>query len=540
MWPLHFRRLLSIEPCVACLVRHGVTTPHWASVERRACLRDARELMYNKQEAHVASWEYTLEQTPFFLMSEHYSGRQLKHAVNLPHRRTAAHQLTAPQEVGGKILRIKTILTPAVRIHSRTRFCQLGSFPTKTLNLNVFGTNLVDTSLFYSELGGDPPRPRSEAMMQVASEQKSALELTRFEASNAQTERNPQLLSRHRRKPVLNFMVVLFYFGVAVAERLARKSPTKANRTQSPAGSPDFRKRESCRTMPLVGGSFSGISRSPRPPPHSGKPVARLTAERKCVAGCQLLPIRSSLPATGMFCAFVFEKRAPRAYRMRANCDLKVGISWSRGRQVRDGERGPWGEWSRPRDAILSLSFRQKPIKSVGSEHRSGYFHLGRTRYYLVQQVLMLCVSLDLIEDVRVERRLEEAWDSEFGGRGAMAQELFETFKECLIDCEQHRCGGFVYSKAEVGESPYFSRHGLRSMSRSPGSNMASVNCTASGSFERIINVYRPDSETKMLYGCQLDGCQLPYCADKKERGTGDVERACRELLHKDGYAMDV
>ncbi|KAJ8894339.1 hypothetical protein PR048_006965 [Dryococelus australis] len=47
----------------------------------------------------------------------------------------------------------------------------------------------------------------------------------------------------------------------AVAERLACSPPTKANRVQSPAGSlPDFRTWESFRTMPLVGGVFSGIS----------------------------------------------------------------------------------------------------------------------------------------------------------------------------------------------------------------------------------------------------------------------------------------
>ncbi|KAJ8870120.1 hypothetical protein PR048_029132 [Dryococelus australis] len=42
--------------------------------------------------------------------------------------------------------------------------------------------------------------------------------------------------------------------------------PNKAfstSRVQSPAGSPDFRKWESCRTMPLVGGFLSGISRFP-------------------------------------------------------------------------------------------------------------------------------------------------------------------------------------------------------------------------------------------------------------------------------------
>ncbi|KAJ8885902.1 hypothetical protein PR048_012108 [Dryococelus australis] len=38
-----------------------------------------------------------------------------------------------------------------------------------------------------------------------------------------------------------------------VAERITSSPPTKANRVQSPAGSPDLRKWESCQTMPLVG-----------------------------------------------------------------------------------------------------------------------------------------------------------------------------------------------------------------------------------------------------------------------------------------------
>ncbi|KAJ8874324.1 hypothetical protein PR048_025170 [Dryococelus australis] len=41
--------------------------------------------------------------------------------------------------------------------------------------------------------------------------------------------------------------------GTVMAERLARWPPTKANRAQYPAGSPDFRKWESCRLMPLPG-----------------------------------------------------------------------------------------------------------------------------------------------------------------------------------------------------------------------------------------------------------------------------------------------
>ncbi|KAJ8882493.1 hypothetical protein PR048_014304 [Dryococelus australis] len=42
--------------------------------------------------------------------------------------------------------------------------------------------------------------------------------------------------------------------GATVEKRLARSPPTKANRVQSPAESPDFPMWESCRAMPLVGG----------------------------------------------------------------------------------------------------------------------------------------------------------------------------------------------------------------------------------------------------------------------------------------------
>ncbi|KAJ8890945.1 hypothetical protein PR048_010454 [Dryococelus australis] len=58
--------------------------------------------------------------------------------------------------------------------------------------------------------------------------------------------------------------------GATGAERLALSPPTKANRVQSPAGSPDFRKWESRRTMPLVGGFSRGSPVSFPPPLHSG------------------------------------------------------------------------------------------------------------------------------------------------------------------------------------------------------------------------------------------------------------------------------
>ncbi|KAJ8886045.1 hypothetical protein PR048_012251 [Dryococelus australis] len=53
--------------------------------------------------------------------------------------------------------------------------------------------------------------------------------------------------------------------GATVAERLARSPPIKANRAQSPAGLPDFRKWESCRTMTLVCRFSRGSPASPAP-----------------------------------------------------------------------------------------------------------------------------------------------------------------------------------------------------------------------------------------------------------------------------------
>ncbi|KAJ8877888.1 hypothetical protein PR048_022347 [Dryococelus australis] len=50
-----------------------------------------------------------------------------------------------------------------------------------------------------------------------------------------------------------------------VAERLARSPPTNANRAQSPAGSPDFSKWESCQAIPLVSGFSRGSPASPLP-----------------------------------------------------------------------------------------------------------------------------------------------------------------------------------------------------------------------------------------------------------------------------------
>ncbi|KAJ8871085.1 hypothetical protein PR048_027389 [Dryococelus australis] len=53
--------------------------------------------------------------------------------------------------------------------------------------------------------------------------------------------------------------------GATVAERLVCSPPSKANRVQSPVGSPNFRNWGSCRTMPLVGGFSRGSPKEGRP-----------------------------------------------------------------------------------------------------------------------------------------------------------------------------------------------------------------------------------------------------------------------------------
>ncbi|KAJ8867485.1 hypothetical protein PR048_031287 [Dryococelus australis] len=63
----------------------------------------------------------------------------------------------------------------------------------------------------------------------------------------------------------LNIVLCTSATGAAVAERLARSPPTKVNRAPSLEGSRDFRKWESCRTMPLVGGFFRRSPVSPAP-----------------------------------------------------------------------------------------------------------------------------------------------------------------------------------------------------------------------------------------------------------------------------------
>ncbi|KAJ8885720.1 hypothetical protein PR048_011918 [Dryococelus australis] len=99
----------------------------------------------------------------------------------------------------------------------------------------------------------------------------------------------------------------------ALAERLACSSPTHAIRAQSPAGSPDSRMWESCRTMPLVGGSsrvspvsppfYSGASPySPQSPPSALKNSLSRADQISSLPLCMPYKIPSSNMAGYTFC----------------------------------------------------------------------------------------------------------------------------------------------------------------------------------------------------------------------------------------------
>ncbi|KAJ8868976.1 hypothetical protein PR048_030517 [Dryococelus australis] len=85
---------------------------------------------------------------------------------------------------------------------------------------------------------------------------------TELEVSNVYDRDSVALTERHGSPNHLVWSIVI---GATVAERLALSPPTKANRAKSPAGSPDFRKWESCRTIPLIGGFSRGSPVSPTP-----------------------------------------------------------------------------------------------------------------------------------------------------------------------------------------------------------------------------------------------------------------------------------
>ncbi|KAJ8879882.1 hypothetical protein PR048_020502 [Dryococelus australis] len=112
---------------------------------------------------------------------------------------------------------------------------------------------------------GDVPTPCWESPPQAWPEQEELLSLGR----SKRRKHGPSWLIEVVRDRKIMVMAVtgkevneleLKSAGSTVAERLAHSPLTKANWVQSPAGSPDFLKWESCQTMPLVGGFPRGYN----------------------------------------------------------------------------------------------------------------------------------------------------------------------------------------------------------------------------------------------------------------------------------------
>ncbi|KAJ8866479.1 hypothetical protein PR048_032322 [Dryococelus australis] len=104
---------------------------------------------------------------------------------------------------------------------------------------------------------------------------------------------HPKTITLHPHPPEKK----LWGIDATVAERLARSPHTKANRVQSPAGSPDFRKWESCQTMPLVGRSSRGsLSYSGAAPYSLQPPSSALETSVLRAAQISSLSLRSHVP----------------------------------------------------------------------------------------------------------------------------------------------------------------------------------------------------------------------------------------------------
>ncbi|KAJ8881359.1 hypothetical protein PR048_017840 [Dryococelus australis] len=130
--------------------------------------------------------------------------------------------------------------------------------------------------------------------------------------------------------------------GAAVAERLARSPPTKANRARSPAASPDFRKWESCRMMPLVGGPSR---RSAVPPPHlhSGAAPYSLQSPSSALETSHWVPLDNltlRLPEGGNITDDRREDADCTNFRTAfLNCDYWAAISWRGGGMQQSGKQ---------------------------------------------------------------------------------------------------------------------------------------------------------------------------------------------------------
>ncbi|KAJ8880968.1 hypothetical protein PR048_017441 [Dryococelus australis] len=108
---------------------------------------------------------------------------------------------------------------------------------------------------------------------------------------------------------------------------VTRQPPTKATRVQSTAGSLDFRKWESCRTMPLVGGFSRG---SPVCPPlhYSAAPYSRQSISSALKTSMLRGPNLFTNGIVGNIGICADNAEAARSYELRPACVAKLAARW--------------------------------------------------------------------------------------------------------------------------------------------------------------------------------------------------------------------
>ncbi|KAJ8886144.1 hypothetical protein PR048_012353 [Dryococelus australis] len=158
----------------------------------------------------------------------------------------------------------------------------------------------------------------------------------------------------------------------AVAERLDCSPSTMANRAQFPAVSlQDFRKWESCRTMPLIGVVFSGISRFTRPfiptLPHTHLNRPHRLSRPRCLESTS---VWLSTPTTWSFLASLRQESAWRdkgdsdTHALRRIAPTHKALNW---REVFSSGADSHCDW--PEEPFNNLSARlHNPLHSRTSD----------------------------------------------------------------------------------------------------------------------------------------------------------------------------
>ncbi|KAJ8878512.1 hypothetical protein PR048_019090 [Dryococelus australis] len=166
-----------------------------------------------------------------------------------------------PKEKDGKL----PTGSGAASVRIRTRFDQMSFFDgiSDSRRRELVFQRL--SNIAHDEEEDEPPSLNDEELANPEQENTNATVPSSSRKSNS--ARKSTLKSPERKKNQHRSATITLPASTSVSNNKTFNVfiSTKANRVQSPAGSPDFRKWESCRAMPLFGGFSRGSPVSPAP-----------------------------------------------------------------------------------------------------------------------------------------------------------------------------------------------------------------------------------------------------------------------------------